>query len=66
MNELSTTENLIAQHRTAYDKSVENYNSYTRKFPARVLLGWTGYEKVQYEKLNFEGYEEGLTNLFED
>ena len=66
MNELSTTENLIAQHRTAYDKSVENYNSYVRKFPARVFLSWTGYEKVQYEKLNFEGYEEAPTNLFGD
>ena len=66
MNELSTTENLIAQHRNAYDKSVENYNSYIRKFPARVFLSLTGYEKVEYNKLNFEGYEEAPSNLFGD
>ena len=45
-------------------KSVEKYNSYIRKFPARVFLSITGYEKVNYEKLNFEGFEDAPTNIF--
>lgn len=65
MTELTTIENLISQHRIAYDKAVEKYNAYCRKFPASVFLSITGYEKIAAEKLNFEGYEDAPTNLFD-
>ena len=65
MTELTTIENLISQYRIAYDKAVEKYNAYCRKFPASMFLSITGYEKIAVDKLNFEGYEDSPTNLFD-
>ena len=50
MNELSMTENLMAQYRENYNKSVKAYNNYIKKFPARIFLDWTGYEKQSFER----------------
>ena len=44
MNELSITENMLAQYWGNYNKSVTAYNRYVKKFPARIFLDWTGYE----------------------
>jgi hypothetical protein len=38
MNELSITENLIAEYRSNYNKQVKEYNRYIRKFPTRFFL----------------------------
>ena len=38
MNELSMTENLIAEYRSNYNKSVKEYNRYIRQFPNRLFL----------------------------
>lgn len=38
MNELSITENLIAEYRSNFNKQVKEYNRYVRQFPARLFL----------------------------
>lgn len=67
MNELITIENTIAEYRSNYNKRVEEYNRYVKGFPARVFLGWTGYEVNTYSKLEFENAPvDAPTNLFGD
>lgn len=66
MNELSITENLIAEHRKAYTKEVSNYNKYVKKFPTRIFLSWTGYDVKEFEELNYENNSvDAPTNLFD-
>lgn len=64
MNELSITENLIAQSRENYNKSVGTYNKYVNKFPARIFLSWTGYEIEDFERLEFNAPSDAPQNLF--
>ncbi len=66
MNELSITENLIAQYRENYNKQVENYRRYVRKFPTRMFLDWLGYEGQDYQRLDYGNtYADAPTNLFD-
>lgn len=65
MNELSTTENKIAQVRSNYNEWVTRYNSYTRKFPNRQILNFLGYEVTEYQKLEFDVPSDAPTNLFD-
>jgi LemA protein len=64
MNELSTTENLIANTRTNYNNWVTQYNSYVKKFPNRGILNMLGYEVQAFEKLTFDVSSDAPTNLF--
>ena len=64
MNELSTTENKIAQVRSNYNEWVTKYNSYARKFPNRQILGLLGYEVTEYQKLTFDVSSDAPTDLF--
>lgn len=64
MNELSVTENLIAEYRSNFNKQVKEYNRYTRKFPTRLFLSMTGYETIEYEYLNYDVSSDAPTNLF--
>lgn len=64
MNELSVTENLIAEYRSNFNKQVKEYNRYVRKFPTRTFLSMTGYEKLEYEYLNYDVSSDAPTNLF--
>lgn len=64
MNELSTTENMIAQYRENYNKSIDKYKRYIRKFPTRIFLDWTGYEVQNYEKLDYQAPVDAPRNLF--
>ncbi len=64
MNELSITENFIAEYRSNFNKQVKSYKRYVRKFPNRQFLGFLGYNTVSYEYLNFEVSEDVPTNLF--
>lgn len=64
MNELSVTENLIAQHRENYNKSVTKYNNYVKGFPARKFLEWTGYEVREVKRLDYEAPSTAPQNLF--
>lgn len=65
MNELSTTENKIAQVRSNYNEWVTRYNSYIRKFPNRQILSFLGYEVTEYQKLEFDVTSDAPTNLFD-
>ena len=65
MTELATTENLIAQTRTNYNKWVSQYNTYVKKFPNRGILGMLGYNVQAFEKLTFDTSADAPTNLFD-
>lgn len=64
MNELSITENMIAQYRENYNKSVTSYNRYVKKFPARIFLNWTGYKVLEFERLDYQALVDAPQNLF--
>lgn len=64
MNELATTENLIANVRSNYNTWVTKYNSYIKHFPNKQILGLLGYEVVNFEKMNFDVSSDAPTNLF--
>jgi LemA protein len=65
MNELATTENLIAEHRDNYNIQVKAYNKHVRKFPNSVLLNMMGYEKMNVKYLEYNASSDAPTNLFE-
>ena len=65
MNELATTENLIANYRSNFNYQVRNYNNYVRKFPNNILLPMAGYTIVDYSYLIFDVSEDAPTNLFD-
>jgi LemA protein len=49
MTEISTTENLVSQYKSAYNDSIKKYNRYTKGFPHKQFLGLAGYEVQHYE-----------------
>lgn len=64
MTELATTENMLSQYRESYNKQVGTYNRYVKGFPARVFLSWTGYEVLEYQRLDYQAPVDAPTNLF--
>ena len=64
MNELSMTENLIAEYRSNYNKQIKEYNRYIRKFPARMFLDMLGYEILDYTYLDYSAPVDAPKNLF--
>lgn len=64
MNELSMTENLIAEYRSNYNKQIKEYNRYIRKFPTRVFLDMLGYEAQNYQYLDYNAPVDAPQNLF--
>lgn len=67
MNELSITENMIAEYRKSYNSQIKTYNKYVRKFPQNKILGMMGYEVIQYRYLQYEESEkQSVNNLFEE
>lgn len=66
MNELSMTENLIAEYRSNYNKSVKEYNRYIRQFPNRLFLDILGYEEQEYNYLDYNAPVDAPQNLFGD
>lgn len=64
MNELSVTENMIANHRSNYNKQIKEYNRYIRKFPTRQILNMLGYESTEYDYLDYSAPVDAPTNLF--
>jgi LemA protein len=66
MNELSITENLIAEYRSNYNKQVKEYNRCVRSFPANMFLSMTGYTVQKYDYLNYDTSEDAPQNLFGD
>jgi len=64
INELSITENLIAEYRSNYNKQVKEYNRYIRKFPTRFFLNILGYEVRGYTYLDYSAPADAPQNLF--
>ncbi|MBE6061870.1 MAG: LemA family protein [Clostridium sulfidigenes] len=64
MNELSITENMIAEYRSNYNKQIKQYNRYVRKFPNKQFLNMLGYESVDYTYLEYNAPEDAPQNLF--
>lgn len=65
MNELSITENLIAEYRQTYNNEVRAYNKYVRKFPNKQMLSMMGYEFIDYTYLEYEEKDrQPVSNLF--
>jgi LemA protein len=50
MAELSGTENRIAVERRKFNETVQDYNTYIRKFPNNMTSGMFGFEKKGYFK----------------
>lgn len=66
MNELSITENKIAEMRKFYNKNVTDYKRFVRQFPSKQFLSLRGYEVKDYEFLEFEHSSvDAPTNLFD-
>lgn len=65
MNELSTTENMIAETRKAYNNAVTRYNGYTLHPIHKFFLSISGYEIEEFEKLDYDVSEDAPTNLFD-
>ena len=66
MNELATTENLIANYRSNYNKWIKSYNQDVRKFPNKQMLDMLGYEVTSYTYLEYNASVDAPTNLFGD
>lgn len=67
MNELSITENLIAEHRKAYNDQVRTYNKFTKKFPNNLILNSMGHAIKNYNYLDYaEEERKSVNNLFGD
>lgn len=64
MNELSITENLIAEHRSALNKEVQQYKKYTRSFPNSQILKIMGYTPIEVDYTNYNAPEDAPKNLF--
>ena len=64
MNELSMTENLIAEYRSNYNKQVKSYRRYVRAFPQRIFLNMLGYEIQDFKLLDYGATEDAPQNLF--
>ena len=66
MNELSMTENMIAEYRSNYNKQIKEYKRYVRKFPTRQFLRLLGYEVQEYEYLDYNAPVDAPQDLFKE
>lgn len=64
MNELSVTENMIAEHRSNYNKQIKEYNRYVKKFPNKQFLSILGYEMIEFKYLDYNAPVDAPQNLF--
>lgn len=64
MNELSTTENLIANYRSDFNNWIKKYNQYIKQFPNKQILSALGYEPVDWQYLDYGSSSDAPTNLF--
>ena len=64
MNELSLTENLIAEYRSNYNAQVKSYNRYVKKFPSKQCLSALGYEVTDFKYLDYNAPSDAPQNLF--
>ena len=64
MNELSMTENQIAQYRNNYNEQVRAYNKMIRSFPNNVILSILGYERIETTYTDYGAPVDAPQNLF--
>lgn len=64
MNECSITENLVAQHKKAFNSSVKEYRRYCRSFPASSVIMMLGYEMVEFEYYKSDATDLKPINIF--
>lgn len=65
MKELTSVENSISKYREAYNTTVKEYNRYINKFPTRTFLNMCGYEKQDFERIDYKDkYEDAPTDIF--
>lgn len=63
MDNISETENLLMQHKKAYNSAVKEYKRYVRSFPARIFLKQGGYSVVEYDLYSTTNTDQSM-NLF--
>ena len=66
MNELSATENMIAQYRENNNIQVKQYNKHIKGFPNSMILGMMGYEKLDNTYLEYDTSESAPRDLFKN
>ena len=66
MTEFAITENRVAGYREQYNTDVRSYNTTTRGFWNRIVLGIMGYETGKYEYLNYNVPADAARNLFDN
>lgn len=67
MNELSVTENHIADYRETYNDTVRSYKKFLRQFPNSMFLAMTGYDGKDYKYLEYsEKDTEPISGLFNE
>lgn len=64
MKESAIIENQIVEARKAYNSAVSRYNTYTNNPLRKMFLNMTGYEKIEFEKLDYDVSEDAPTKLF--
>lgn len=64
MDTLTLTERTIAQYRESYNRHVETYRTYCRRFPNSIVLSMAGYEMKDFQRLSFDVSSDAPTNLF--
>ena len=63
MNDISITENSLAQHKKAYNESVRDYRYHCRKFPTSLFLSFTGYVVKKYDMYEAEVHQKDTKPL---
>jgi len=66
MNDISITENHLAQVKRAYNEGVRDYRYHCRKFPTSFFLDLTGYRVVRFDmyEADAKAKESGPLELF--
>lgn len=61
MNEMTITENLIADHRNAFNTAARAYNTFIQKFPNSLFVG----DREKYTYLSLDAPQTAPQNLFD-
>lgn len=64
MTEFAVTENRLAGYREQYNNDVRSYNRFTRGFWNRLILGIMGYDKQDYQYLDYKVDNREARDLF--
>lgn len=64
MTEFSVTENRLAGYREQYNVDVRSYNRKVRSFPTNLIIAVMGYEKQDFEYLDFKVNNAEARDLF--